>query len=152
MEASEQTWAYVFGPFRLDPVRGLLACGDDVVPLSERLFNILFALVAANGRVVSRQSLAEIVSPHGPMSDANLSQHVYLLRRILGERARDRSYIVTAHSKGFRFAAPVERPRSRGDALAPGGFDAFRHYSRACCRFSAGRRSLRRSRARFTPS
>jgi len=35
-----------------------------------------------------------------------------MLRRILGERAKDRLYILTAHNKGFRLACPVR-------ALAP---------------------------------
>jgi tetratricopeptide (TPR) repeat protein len=111
--------------------------------LPERLFGILLALIQANGRVVSRETLAAIISPDGPVSEANLSQHVYMLRRILGERARDRLYVVTSHSKGFRFAGPIgvlgssreekspERPRTRGETLLAGGFDAFRHYSRA---------------------
>jgi tetratricopeptide (TPR) repeat protein len=64
-----------------------------------------------------------------------------MLRRILGERAKDRLYIMTAHNKGFRFAAPVsivvpqdEMPSEtmdvRDDPLLDGGFEAFRHYSR----------------------
>lgn len=137
-------WVYAFGPFRLDPNRGLLTYGNEVVPLPERLFGILLALIQANGRVVSREALTAIISPDGPVSDANLSQHVYMLRKILGERARDRLYVMTAHSKGFRFAAPVsviaapeedkpvERVRMNGEALLSGGLETFRHYSRAC--------------------
>lgn len=139
---SETPWVYVFGPFRLDPTRGLLTYGTEVVPLPERLFSLLLALIEANGTVVSRKALAIVLSPAEPVSEANLSQHVYMLRRILGERAKDRLYIMTAHNKGFRFASPVsvevatpeDAPSKvmdvRDDPLLDGGFEAFRHYSR----------------------
>ncbi|HKE38137.1 MAG TPA: tetratricopeptide repeat protein, partial [Candidatus Baltobacteraceae bacterium] len=138
---AEAPWVYVFGPFRLDPTRGLLTYGSEVVPLPERLFALLLALIQANGSVVSRRALAEVISSAELVSEANLSQHVYMLRRILGERAKDRLYIMTAHNKGFRFASPVsvvvpseeEAPPAaevRDGPLLRGGFDAFRHYSR----------------------
>lgn len=138
----EPSWVYIFGPFRLDPARGLLTYGSEVVPLPERLFALLLALIQANGSVVSRRELAAVISPGDRMSEANLSQHVYLLRRILGERAKDRLYIMTAHNKGFRFASPVSAvvptagepepvaTEMRDGPLLRGGFEAFRHYSR----------------------
>lgn len=141
---TEPAWVYVFGPFRLDPNRGLLTYGSEVVPLPERLFALLLALIQANGSVVSRQTLVSVLSPEGGVSQANLSQHMYMLRRILGERARDRLYIMTARNKGFRFTAPVSvvvpsdseqtarPPETHGDTLLSGGFEAFRHYSRGC--------------------
>jgi uncharacterized protein len=42
-------------------------------------------------------------------SDANLTQHIFLLRSLLGETSRDHSYIVTVPGKGYRLAAVVER-------------------------------------------
>jgi DNA-binding winged helix-turn-helix (wHTH) protein/tetratricopeptide (TPR) repeat protein len=137
-------WVYVFGPFRLDPNRGLLTYGAEIVPLPERLFALLLALIQANGAVVSRQTLAGLLWPSGDMSEGNLSQHIYMLRRILGERARDRLYIMTVHNKGFRFTAPVsvavpseqegipDVAESGEGSLLRGGFEAFRHYSRGC--------------------
>lgn len=104
---NETPRVYVFGPFRLDATRGSLTYGTEVVPLPERLLGLLLALIEANGCVVSRKSLATVLSPDEPVSEANLSQHVYMLRRILGERAKDHLYIMTAHNQGFRFASPV---------------------------------------------
>jgi adenylate cyclase len=114
-----------------------------VVPLPERLFALLLALIQANGNVVSRETLARALSPGERVSEANLSQHVYMLRRILGERAKDRLYIMTAHNRGFRFASPVsvvpaeegdtnETPDVRTDSVLEGGLEAFRHYGRGC--------------------
>jgi DNA-binding winged helix-turn-helix (wHTH) protein/tetratricopeptide (TPR) repeat protein len=137
-------WVYVFGPFRLDPARGLLTYGSEIVPLPQRLFELLHALIEANGSVVSRDALTSLIWPEGNVAENNLSQHMYMLRRALGERAGDRLYIVTAHRKGFRFVAPVSIEHPADDQTQPSehrapdsqlvrpGLDVFRLYSRGC--------------------
>ena len=98
---------YTFGSFRLDTARRLLFSGDEITPLPERAFQLLLLLIEAAGEVVSKETLAARVWPESTVSDANLSQHVYLLRRMLREKATDRSYIMTVSRRGFRFAAPI---------------------------------------------
>ena len=98
---------YAFGPFRLDLRRECLTYGVERIALPDRLYSILLALVRANGSLVSREELHALIWPGSAVSDNNLSQHVYMLRRLLGERAGDRLYIATAHRKGFRFVARV---------------------------------------------
>jgi DNA-binding winged helix-turn-helix (wHTH) protein/tetratricopeptide (TPR) repeat protein len=138
--AAAPEWLYVFGSFRLDPTRGLLHFGSEIVPLPGRLLQLLLALIAANGSVVEKDTLALSLWPDGDATDGNLSQHMYMLRRILGERARDRAYVMTVHGKGYRFAAPVsvvspaeiESPGERiegGDGnLLRSGLDVCRHF------------------------
>jgi tetratricopeptide (TPR) repeat protein len=112
--------------------------GEEVTPIPERLSLLLVELVSANGRVVTKERLAESVWQHEAVSDGNLAQHVYMLRRLLGERARDHSYILSG-SGGYRFALPVfeapiarEEPvpdaASNGDTLLRSGVDPFRNY------------------------
>jgi DNA-binding winged helix-turn-helix (wHTH) protein/tetratricopeptide (TPR) repeat protein len=98
---------YTFGSFRLDTARRLLFSDDEITPLPERAFQLLLLLIEAAGEVVSKETLAARVWPESTVSDANLSQHVYLLRRMLREKATDRSYIMTVSRRGFRFAAPI---------------------------------------------
>ncbi len=98
---------YAFGSFRFEPARGVLCHGAAVIPLSERLSALLMLLVHANGNVIDKETIAENVWPDTAVSDGNLSQHMYMLRQLLDERARDRTYIVTARGKGYRFVAPV---------------------------------------------
>ncbi len=140
--ALQPSWVYAFGGFRLDPNRGILTYGSEVVPLPERLFALLLALITANGKVVSRETLSRAIAPDDDISDANLSQHIYLLRKVLGERARDRLYLMTVHARGFRFTAPVtvlSPSDEENDAFAGTGrpselpsceITAFRHYVR----------------------
>lgn len=138
---AQPPWLYVFGPFRLDHTRGLLHFGSEIVPLPGRLLQLLLTLISANGDVVDKDALAASLWPDGDATDGNLSQHMYLLRRLLGERARDRAYIMTVHGRGYRFAAPVSvvapeeerephvRLEDRGEKLLQSGFEAFRHMS-----------------------
>lgn len=98
---------YAFGSFQFDPARGLLSHGASVVPLPERLSQLLALLIRGNGGVIDKETIASRVWPDNVVSDGNLSQHMYMLRQLLDERARDRAYVVTVRGKGYRFVAPV---------------------------------------------
>ncbi|HXO17891.1 MAG TPA: winged helix-turn-helix domain-containing protein, partial [Candidatus Dormibacteraeota bacterium] len=98
---------YAFGSFRFDPARGLLSHGSAVVPLPERLTRLLGLLIHANGNVIDKETIASRVWPEAVVSDGNLSQHMYMLRQLLDERAKDRAYVITVRGKGYRFVAPV---------------------------------------------
>jgi DNA-binding winged helix-turn-helix (wHTH) protein/predicted Zn-dependent protease len=98
---------YGFGSFRFEPARGVLCHGAVAIPLSERLSRLLLLLIHANGNVIDKETIAENVWPDAAVSDGNLSQHMYMLRQLLDERARDRAYVVTVRGKGYRFVAPV---------------------------------------------
>jgi DNA-binding winged helix-turn-helix (wHTH) protein/predicted Zn-dependent protease len=98
---------YAFGSFQFDPARGLLSHGASVVPLPERLSQLLALLIHGNGGVIDKETIASRVWPDNVVSDGNLSQHMYMLRQLLDERAKDRAYVITVRGKGYRFVAPV---------------------------------------------
>ncbi|HEY6485773.1 MAG TPA: tetratricopeptide repeat protein [Candidatus Cybelea sp.] len=89
-------------------MRRVLLRGSSVIPVAERLALILTQLLVASGRVVSKETLAVTVWPNDAVSDGNLVQHIYLLRRLFGEKTKDRSYILSVPRTGYRFAVPVE--------------------------------------------
>lgn len=131
---------YCFGEFRFDLSRRILFKSDAAAPIPERLALLLTELIAANGAVVTKEALAESLWPHEAVTDGNLAQHVYMLRRLLGERARDHSYVLSVPRSGYRLAPPVTEavPRANesltfeplgvSDVLAPGDVDAFGNY------------------------
>lgn len=148
VSADSDRWDYVFEPYRLDPVREMLTCGGKAIALPARLFALLYALIAADGKIVSRERLSLLIWPGGNVADGNLSQHIYMLRHALGESGGGRQFIMTVHGKGFRFAAPLTlapaaRPLSKPAATNPAapdsgdenpfqaGYEAFAMYSRA---------------------
>ena len=103
-----QPITYRFGPFLLDSSRRMLFSGFGARPLPEKVFQILVMLLEANGAMVSKDAFFNRVWPEGHISDANLTQHIFVLRNLLGENARQNEYIVTVAGKGYRFAKPVE--------------------------------------------
>ncbi|MBV9149822.1 MAG: DUF1272 domain-containing protein [Candidatus Eremiobacteraeota bacterium] len=103
-----QPITYRFGPFLLDSGRRMLFSALGTRALPEKVYQVLALLVQANGEMVSKQMFMERVWPEGYTSDANLTQHIFVLRHLLGESAGQNEYIVTVAGKGYRFAKPIE--------------------------------------------
>jgi DNA-binding winged helix-turn-helix (wHTH) protein len=99
---------YRFGGFLLDVRRSLLIHGQESRPLPEKLFLILMLLLEADGRPVRKEEFFARVWPNETISDANLTQHVFMLRGLLGESARDHTHVITVPSLGYRLGLPVE--------------------------------------------
>jgi len=98
-----------FGEYILDLNRRLLLSGSVAKPVSEKLFQILMLLLDANGAVVAKEQFFSVIWPDGAASDGNLSQHMLMLRQLLGDQDREHPYIVTASGKGYRLACTVEK-------------------------------------------
>ena len=98
---------YEFGTFRLDENRGLLLDGDTPVPLTTKCLDTLLVLVRNSDQTVSKDVLLQTVWPGTFVEESNLTQHISMLRKALGEGPQDRRYIVTVPRQGYRFVAPV---------------------------------------------
>jgi DNA-binding winged helix-turn-helix (wHTH) protein len=99
---------YRFGPYILDVTKRRLLRGSTARPLTEKVFQVFRLLLDANGGVVDKHEFFARVWPEEERSEANLTQQIFLLRGILGERAGDHAYIVTIPGRGYRFAGAVE--------------------------------------------
>jgi DNA-binding winged helix-turn-helix (wHTH) protein len=108
--ASESNVAltYRFGRYLLDVARRRLLSGSEIKPLPEKLFGSLVLVLEANCRLVEKRVFFDRLWPDAPVTDANLTQHVFMLRGLLGENAGDHTYVVTVPGKGYRFAVPIE--------------------------------------------
>jgi DNA-binding winged helix-turn-helix (wHTH) protein/tetratricopeptide (TPR) repeat protein len=98
---------YEFGPFRIDPDHRQLLRGDQPLPLQPKAFDILLMLVENSGKVVSKDDLMKAVWPDTFVEESNLSQHVFVLRKTLGDTIEDKRYIVTVPGKGYRLVETV---------------------------------------------
>jgi DNA-binding winged helix-turn-helix (wHTH) protein len=101
--------AYEFGTFRLELTSRRLLRGGDVVALTGRAFDTLVSLVENSSRVVDKDELMRWVWPDAVVEESNLSQQIFLLRKILGEGPKDHRYIATVPRRGYRFVATVVR-------------------------------------------
>ncbi len=102
---------YGFGPFRVDTGRGVLLRGNEPVPLTGKCFETLLVLIQHSIRhsdeTVSKEVLMKTVWPDTFVEESNLTQHISMLRKALGESPQDRLYIVTVPGQGYRFVAEV---------------------------------------------
>src|SRR5215210_9267340 len=76
---------YELGPFRLDVGERLLLRDGKPVPLPPKDFEMLLVLVENGGRVLEKGELLRRVWPDSFVEEANLSHHVFTLRKALGE-------------------------------------------------------------------
>ncbi|HJQ31092.1 MAG TPA: tetratricopeptide repeat protein [Pyrinomonadaceae bacterium] len=117
---------YEFGPFRLHALRRVLVREGRTVPLTGKVFDTLLVLVERRGRVLAKDELMAALWPDTTVEENNLTQHVSMLRKALGERAGAHRYVVTVPGRGYTFVEPVrevaadelepffeERPRER---------------------------------------
>jgi len=116
MEASEGQ-DYIFGRFYLDTRERILLCDGKPVRITLKAFNILFVLVQSTGHIVEKDELMKQVWPNAFVEEANLTQHIYKLRKILGPKADGRQYIETVPRRGYRFTAATSMPRRDGYGL-----------------------------------
>lgn len=101
------TCHYRVGPFLLDPSRRVLSRDEQPVALTARAFDVLAALVERAGRTVDKDELLRAVWPDTVVEEANLSQQIFTIRKLLGQ-SDDHSYITTVPG-----AATVSLPPSR---------------------------------------
>lgn len=111
---------YEFGPFRVDPAESRLLRDGVAVPLTPKAFETLVALVSRAGRLVDKAELLREVWPDTAVEESSLSQHVYLVRKALGDERGEARCIETVPKRGYRFVAAVRmQPTAAGEVDAP---------------------------------
>ena len=98
---------YAFGPFQFDTGDRVLIKDGQSVPLTPKAADLLVALLASEGKVVSQEELFKRVWPDTFGEPGRLTFQVNQLRHALGETRADPKYIETVPRRGYRFVAPV---------------------------------------------
>jgi eukaryotic-like serine/threonine-protein kinase len=109
---------YRFGQFCVDPARRILTRGGQLVPVTGRAFDVLLALLDRAGHTVDKDDLLRSVWPTTIVEEANLSQQIFMLRKLLGH-CDDEPYIATVPRRGYRFVAPVTGSVMADPPVAP---------------------------------
>ena len=111
---------YWFGPFCLNPTRGVLLRDGERVPLTAKSLATLVALVERAGETVPKSDLLDAVWEHTAVEENSLNQCISAIRKALGERRGQHEYVVTITGVGYRFVAPVARvPVAKVDVPTP---------------------------------
>ncbi|WP_448192736.1 response regulator [Azospirillum sp. sgz301742] len=102
---------FVFGPWLIDLVRRELTTGGAPVQMTRAEFDLLAALVEANGRPLTRDYLVEVVSNRSLGGDLRtVDTLVARIRRKLLAAPGEQEVIVTVPGVGYRLGPPVEDP------------------------------------------
>jgi TolB-like protein/Tfp pilus assembly protein PilF len=107
---------YEFGPFRLDANERVLLRDGRLVPLPAKAVSTLLVLLRNKGHVVEKDVLMEEVWPNEFVEEGNLAQHIFMLRKALGEAGDGPKYIETVPRRGYRFLQALTQ--SDDDALS----------------------------------
>jgi DNA-binding winged helix-turn-helix (wHTH) protein len=95
--------AYRFGEFELNPSDRMLKRNGSGVALAPKAFDALLCLVGRAERLVTKEDLREKLWPGLHVSEANLTNTIVSLRKLVGHEA-----IRTVSKHGYRFEMKVE--------------------------------------------
>lgn len=99
--------SYEFGPFQFELSKRELKRAGETVALTRKATEILIMLLANAGHVVEKEELLREVWPNTFVEEANLAQHVFTLRKALGDERSVPRYIETVTRRGYRFLGTV---------------------------------------------
>ncbi len=120
--ASADGRRFVFGEFTVDPSNRVVLHGNDVVPVTAKVFDVLVVFVQNPGRLLTKDELIAEVWPGNFVEEGNLARNVSFLRNALGDTGRTHKYISTVQGKGYRFIAEVdETARAASDVSVKNG-------------------------------
>ncbi len=95
--------SYRFGDFELNPGERSLSRNGQLVLLPPKAFDALLCLVRNAEHLVSKRDLMDTLWPSTYVSEANLTNTLVCLRKVLGRDA-----IRTVSKHGYRFVLPVQ--------------------------------------------
>lgn len=112
--------SYEFGPYQFDLNNRELRRAGETIALSRKATEILILLLVNAGQVVEKEELLREVWPNTFVEEANLAQHVFTLRRALGDERAVPRYIETVTRRGYRFLGNVRVIEVNGADGYPG--------------------------------
>lgn len=105
-----------FSGYYLDPAARSLKYEGRAIALGPKTFDLLVFLASHPQQLVTKEDLLAGLWPNAFVEESNLSQHVFLLRKALGNVGQGEQIVVTVPGKGYQFTAAVEQlPRPQAN-------------------------------------
>lgn len=99
---------YEFGDFRIDVLDETLSRNGEKLNINRRTFQVLQLLVEVAGEIVTKQEFFDTVWADSFVEDNNLTVAITVIRKALGDDARQARFIENLPRKGYRFIGKVE--------------------------------------------
>lgn len=100
---------YDFENFRLDVVNEQLLKDNQPIPLTHKAFKTLLILVQNFGQLVKKEDIITEIWRDSFVEDANLTQHIYVLRKTLGNNKDGKPFIETIPKRGYSFVGEIKK-------------------------------------------
>jgi Tol biopolymer transport system component/DNA-binding winged helix-turn-helix (wHTH) protein len=104
------------GDWRVEPRLNRISKGSEECSIEPKMMDVLVCLAERPNRTVTKAQFMERVWGGTVVTDDVLSRGISELRRVLGDDARDPTYIETIRKTGYRLIAPV-RPVASEERL-----------------------------------
>src|SRR5437016_11379017 len=92
---------YEFAGFRLDVAQRMLTRHGEPLALTPKAFETLLFLVQNSGQILEKDELMKMLWPDSFVEEGNLSQNIFILRKILGDDRNGNSFIQTIPRRGY---------------------------------------------------
>jgi TolB-like protein len=110
---------FAFKDCVLDLQRRELTRGSEPVSVGPQVFDLLVYLVQNRERVVSKDSLLDVVWNGRIVSESTLTSHINAVRKAIGDSGEEQHLVRTVPRKGFRFVGDVREIQStQGNRLS----------------------------------
>ena len=109
MSDGEQTFAYEFGDWVVEPHLNRIRRDDEEIQLEPRTLDVLRHLLDHQGEIVSRDELLDTVWAGRVVEPNVIDRNLNRIRQALGDNPREPIYIETISKRGYRTIAPVNR-------------------------------------------
>lgn len=96
-----------FGPYRIDHATKTLMRDGQPVNLPLKSVAILRVLAEHAGQIVHRETIMQAAWPGRVVEEANLKQHIAVIRRALAAEPGSAGHIETFTGRGYRLVGPV---------------------------------------------
>src|SRR5215469_13422025 len=100
---------YEFSDFRLDPDQRTLMRNGEPVTLAPKPFDTLLFMLQNRGRTLEKNEFMKALWPESFVEEGNLSQNIFVVRRVLGDGQNGRFFIKTIPRRGYQFIASVRQ-------------------------------------------
>ncbi|MEP7039343.1 MAG: winged helix-turn-helix domain-containing protein [Acidobacteriota bacterium] len=99
---------YKFEDYVLLPSERLLLQNGQSVPLKSKVFDTLLTLVRSAGQILTKEVLMDSIWSESFVEEGNLTQNIFMLRKLFGEKLCEHRFIVTVPGQGYKFVAKVQ--------------------------------------------
>src|SRR5438046_3283161 len=108
---------YEFANFRIDVAKHRLLKDGEPLPVTPKAVEILLLLAQNSGRIVEKDELMAAIWPDTIVEESNLTQTVYVLRKVLGQDASGEKFIQTIPKRGYRFLHELRAVADESDLI-----------------------------------